>query len=161
MCHRERAFNFSLGTLQIARLMQVAREIVARDRLLPRVAGVDREPQQLLEPLIPVRDADVAEHQASGPPREDPQILVRRLICNPDRELRLAQSVRVRPGEEAHLSLQCSYLAARRRIGRLPQVALRVDREFERPLQITSMQANSTLESTRSRTQTRIVKRSP
>jgi hypothetical protein len=39
-------------------------------------------------------------------------------------------------------------------------VALRLDREFERSLQITSMQANSTLEGARPGTQTRIVKRS-
>jgi hypothetical protein len=38
---------------------------------------------------------------------------------------------------------------------------LRIDREFERPLQITAMQTDSTLERTRACTQTGIVKRAP
>jgi hypothetical protein len=38
---------------------------------------------------------------------------------------------------------------------------LRVDREFERPLQITAMQTDGTLKRTRSRSQAGIVKRSP
>jgi hypothetical protein len=38
---------------------------------------------------------------------------------------------------------------------------LRVDREFERPLQITAMQTDGALKRTRSGTQTGVVKRSP
>ena len=161
VCHGERTIDLALGTPQVARLLQIAREVVARDRLLPRVAGVDREPQQLFEPLAPVRDTDVAEHQAGGPPGEDPQVPVTGVIGNADGEISFAQSVRVRPGEEAHLSLQRGNLAARRRVVRPSQVALRLDRELERPLQITAMQTDSTLESARSGAQTRVTKRPP
>jgi hypothetical protein len=40
--------------------------------------------------VLPVRDTDVAEHEASGSPREDPQVLINRLIRNPDSEFSLA-----------------------------------------------------------------------
>jgi hypothetical protein len=40
-------------------------------------------------------------------------------------------------------------------------VVLRVDRKFKRPLQITAMQTDSTLERTCSGAQTSILKRSP
>ena len=160
MRHCESAIDLALGAVQVAGLLAIAREIVARDRLLPEVAGLHREPQQLLEALLPVRHADVAEHQASGSPREYPQVPVRRLIGNRHGELSLAQSVRVGPGEEAHLSLQRGHLTARRRVVRLAEVALRLDRELERSLQIAAVQTDSPLEGARSGAQTGIIERS-
>jgi hypothetical protein len=95
------------------------------------------------------------------PPGEDPQVAVGGLIGDPDGQLSFAQRVRVRTGEKAHLSLQRGNLAARGRVVGLSQVALRLDRELERPLQITAMQTDGTLESPRSGAQTRIIKRAP
>jgi hypothetical protein len=79
--------DLALRRIQIAHLLEITGEIVAGGRLLPSVARLDRERQQLIEPLAPVAHAQVAEHHAGGAPGEYPEVGVPSLVGSLDRGL--------------------------------------------------------------------------
>src|SRR5205085_11055 len=115
----EGALDLAIGGYQVALLLEVAGEVVAGDRLLPPVARLNRELEELYDPLAEVPDADVTEHQAGGAPSEDPQPRILRLVGQVDGELGVTQCLGIRAGEEAELRLQRGHLGARRAIGAL------------------------------------------
>ncbi len=65
-----------------------------------------------MQALVPVADADVAEHDTGVPAREDLQADVGDAVGERDRPLGVGERVRVRAGEEVQLSLDGGELGA-------------------------------------------------
>ena len=78
--HRQAAVDLALGLVEQAALHQVVPEVVARERLLPGLAGLDGQRERVLEAHLEVGDAEVAERQAAHPAREQPQREVARAV---------------------------------------------------------------------------------
>lgn len=107
------ALDLALGAVEVARLHREVREVVARHRLLPGVAGLDREPQDLGEPRVPVADADIPEHDARAAAGEDAQFDASDPVRELDRPLGLGERLGIRAGEEVQLPLDGRQLRAR------------------------------------------------
>ena len=110
-----------------------------------RVAVGDRELQRVGEALAQVGDAEVAEHRARHPAREDPQGEVAGGVGDRDGGVGLLQRLGVGAGEERELRLQRRHLAARgRRSSR--GVALGLGGERERAVQVAVVERDQALQ---------------
>ena len=138
------ARQLGLGLGEVALLHPQVAEVVARHRLLPRLAGLDRERQQLLQALGPVRDAHVAEHDAAHPAGEHAQQQVARAVGQLDGELGLGQRGGVGAREEVEVALQRGQLGAREGVLARVQVALGGQRQ--RAVEVAEVQRDDALQ---------------
>jgi len=155
----ERSLELARGRVQVALLLEVAGEVVARDRLLPWVSGLDREREQLLDPIAQVGDADVPEDRACRTAGVEPQLQILCGIGALDGKLGVAKRLAVGAGEEADLRLQRRDLRARAHVLARLRVALRLHREHEPAAQIATMQRDHALQSERPRAQLIVLER--
>ena len=127
-----------------ALLVVPAGDVVARERLLPAVAVEDRELERVGEALAEVGDAEVAEHRARHPPREDLQGEVVGVVGDRDGGVGLLQRLGVGAGEERQQRLQRRQLAARGRA--LGGVAFGLAGQRERGLEVTVVERDQALQ---------------
>ena len=150
----QRRGDLPLGAVDVALLHREVREVVAGHRLVPRVPGGDRQPQHLVQPRVPVADADVAEHDAGVAPGEDAQAEVADTVGELDRPLRLHERLGVRAGEEVQLALDRRQLGARRVV---LGVRLGLGRQRDPALQVAALERNRSLQHQRPAAEHRIV----
>jgi len=138
------ALDLDVGGREVALLHPQVREVVARHRLLPALAGLHGECERRLEPVRPVRDAEVAERDAAHPAGEDAQRRVARAVGERDRALRVAQGGGVGAREEVEVRHERGELRAGAVVA--ARLALRVGRERERSAQVPAMERDQPLE---------------
>ena len=141
---RDAAGDLGLGVVEPALALVPAGQVVARDRLLPAVAGRDRELERVLQPLGPPGDADGAEHHAGGAPHEHAQRQVTERVGERHRGLGVAERVGVGAGEERQLRLQRGQLGARD--GLLADALVGFGGERQRRSQVTAVERDRPLQ---------------
>ena len=141
---RDPALDLGVGGREVALLHPQVGEVVARERLLPSLAGLHGERERRVEPLRPVRDPEVAEGDAAHPAREDAQRRVARAVGELDRPLGVAQRGGVGAGEEVEVRLERGELRAGAVV--VAGLALGVGGERERPAQVAAVERDHALE---------------
>jgi hypothetical protein len=145
------AGDLGLRLVQPALALVPAREVVARDRLLPAVAGRDRELERRLQPLGPAGHPDGSEDHAGRTSDVDAQRQVAELVGQRHRRLGMAERVGIGAGEERQLRLQRGELGAGDGVVAQPRLGLGGERQ--RGAQVAAVERDRALQRERAHDQ--------